>query len=279
MTRIKPTVTLARVVVTGIGVISPIGIGVKPVWENLVKGSSGIGPLTLFSREEQGACRIAGEVPDFDPLSYIDPKRAKRMDRFTQMAVAATSLARADANLTNHDPERMGVLIGTASGGWHSAQKNLHAMIKNGPDRCSPFTVPLVIPNMASGWVSMLENAQGPVLCTSTACATSADAVGQAYRIIQRGEADVMIAGGAEAPITPLCLSGFMSARTLSTRNDDAKAASRPFDIGRDGFVISEGSAILILESLEHAEKRGLRYGGATTGRHRRRARNEACYR
>jgi 3-oxoacyl-[acyl-carrier-protein] synthase II len=266
MVRIKPTIPSARVVVTGIGIISPVGIGAAQVWGNLINGSSGIGPLTLFSAEEQGACKIAGEALDFDPLQYIDPKRSRRMDRFAQMAVSASEMARLDANLTGHDPERTGVLIGTASGGWISAQKNLHAIINNGPDRCSPFTVPLVIPNMASGWVSMLQNAQGPVLCTSTACATSADAIGQAYRIIQRGEADVMFAGGAEAPITPLCLSGFMSARTLSTRNDDATRASRPFDKDRDGFVISEGSAVLLLESLDHAIKRGARIWAEIVG-------------
>lgn len=259
MVRIKQSISPARVVVTGIGLISPVGIGVEIAWESLLAGKSGIGPLTSFPAENLGACKIAGQVEDFDPLKYVDVKKARRMDRFAQMAVAASAMARKDANLGDVDPERTGALIGSGSGGWDSAQKNLHMIIENGPDRCSPLTVPLVISNMAAGWVSMMENAQGPVSCTVTACATSSDAIGEAYRIIQRREADVMFAGGAEAPITPLCMSGFTSARALSTRNHDATKASRPFDAGRDGFVISEGSVILLLESLEHAEARGAR--------------------
>jgi 3-oxoacyl-[acyl-carrier-protein] synthase II len=266
MTRTKQFLPPARVVITGIGLVSPVGIGTEEVWKNLEAGASGIGPLTRFDETEQGACRIAGEILNFDPNAYIDVKKARRMDRFAQMAVAASFMAKEDAQLTKYDAERTGASVGSGSGGWDSAQKNLRAMMANGPDKCSPFTVPLVISNMAAGWVSMLNDAQGPVSCPVTACATSADAIGQAFRIIQRREADVMFAGGAEAPITPLCLSGFTCARALSTRNDNAPGASRPFDKDRDGFVISEGAAILILESMEHAISRGARIYAEVAG-------------
>lgn len=259
MKRTRQPIIPARVVVTGIGIVSPVGTGHSVVWNALMEGKSGIGSITLFPQDKLGACRIAGEVSDFNPTAYIDVKKARRMDRFSQFAVAASALARADAGLNGVNPERTGVLIGSASGGWESAHKNMRTMLSNGPDQCSPLTVPLVIPNMAAGWVSMLNDAQGPVSCTVTACATSSDAIGDAFRTIQRRDADVMFAGGTEAPITPLCLSGFTVARALSTRNEQPHAACRPFDQDRDGFVISEGAAILILESLEHAEQRGAR--------------------
>lgn len=251
--------TPERVVVTGIGTISSVGTGKDEFWAGLLSGRSGIRPVTLVNPELQSACKIAGEITDFDPLKYVDAKQAKRMDRFIQFAVVAAQLAVKDAKLDmdSEDPTRIGVVVGSAAGGFDTIEKQHRNLIEKGPDRCSPFTVPMLIVNMAAGWVSILNNAKGPNSCTVTACATSAHSLGDAARIIQRGEADVMLAGGSEAPITALCMAAFASARTLSTRNAEPERASRPFDRDRDGFVMGEGGAVLVLESLTHAKSRG----------------------
>lgn len=248
-----------RVVVTGIGVVSSVGIGKDEFWQGIVNGKSGVKPITRVPEEYRSACTIGAEITDFDPTKYMEPKQAKRSDRFIQFAVAASRLAVEDAKLdtSKEDPERVGVVVGSAAGGFQSIEEQFHVLTKKGPDRCSPFTVPMLIVNMAAGWVSILHNAKGPNTCSVTACATSANSIGDAYMIIQRGDADVMFAGGSEAPITSLCMAGFASARTLSTRNDAPEKASRPFDKDRDGFVMGEGGAILILESLTHAQARG----------------------
>ncbi|HEY9870412.1 MAG TPA: beta-ketoacyl-ACP synthase II, partial [Candidatus Obscuribacterales bacterium] len=248
-----------RVVVTGIGTISSVGVGKDEFWAGLLSGRSGVRRCTLVPPAVQSSCKIAAELPEFDPLAYIDAKQARRMDRFIQFAVAAADLAVKDAKLDmqQEDPNRVGVVVGSAAGGFDTIEKQHRTLMEKGPDRCSPFTVPMLIVNMAAGWVSILNNAKGPNTCTVTACATSANSIGDAARIIQRGEADVMLAGGSEAPITALCMAAFASARTLSTRNDEPERASRPFDRDRDGFVMGEGGAILVLESLSHASKRG----------------------
>lgn len=257
-----------RVVVTGLGIITSVGIGKETFWSNLLSGKSGIRKLTLFGPEYQSACKIAGEIPEFDPKIWMDPKQVKRMDRFIQFAVAASKLAVEDAqiDLSQDDPTRVGVVVGSAAGGFETIEKNYKILTEKGADRCSPFTVPALIVNMAAGWVSMLHNAKGPNSCTVTACATSAHSIGDAFRMIQRGDADVMFAGGTEAPVTALCMAGFAAARTLSTRNDEPEKASRPFDKDRDGFVMAEGAGILILESLEHAQKRGARIYAEVAG-------------
>jgi 3-oxoacyl-[acyl-carrier-protein] synthase II len=252
-----------RVVVTGIGVLSSVGTGREDFWKNLLDGKSGIKRITLLNPEEESACKIAGEMTDFDPLKYMDAKSARRQDRFIQFAVAAAKLAYEDAGMeagrNGLEPERFGVVIGSAAGGLSTFEKNYRAMLEKGPDRVSPFTVPMLIVNMAAGWVSIIYNAKGPNLCSVTACATSAHSIGDAFNIIRRGEADVMFAGGSEAPITPLCMAGFAAARTLSTRNDEPEKASRPFDRDRDGFVMAEGGAILMMENESFARKRGAR--------------------
>jgi len=251
--------TKERVVVTGIGVVSSVGIGKQDFWQGIVEGKSGVKLVTRVPEEYRSACKIGAEITDFDPTIYMEPKQAKRSDRFIQFAVAASRLAIEDAklDLSKEDPERVGVVVGSAAGGFQSIEDQFHVLTKKGPDRCSPFTVPMLIVNMAAGWVSMIHNAKGPNTCSVTACATSTNSIGDAYMIIQRGDAEVMFAGGSEAPITSLCMAGFASARSLSTRNDEPEKASRPFDKDRDGFVMGEGGAILILESLKHAQTRG----------------------
>ncbi|MGD9684384.1 MAG: beta-ketoacyl-ACP synthase II [Candidatus Obscuribacterales bacterium] len=248
-----------RVVVTGIGSISSVGIGKDKFWDGIVNGRSGIKKVESIPPEIQSACKIAGEIPDFDPSPYMDKKAIRRTDRFIQFALAASHMAVEDAGLdtSKEDPERVGVVVGSAAGGFQTIEDQFRVLTSRGPDRCSPFTVPMLIVNMAAGWVSIAHNAKGPNLCQVTACATSTHSIGDAYRIIQRGEADVMFAGGSEAPITSLVMAGFAAARTLSTRNDEPEKASRPFDKDRDGFVMGEGGAVLILESLSHARARG----------------------
>lgn len=259
-----------RVVVTGIGVLSSVGIGKDTFWPNLLNGKSGIRTVTLLKPDEMSACKIAGEITEFDPLQYTDAKSAKRQDRFIQFAVAAAKLAYEDSGLeaarAELKPERFGVVIGSAAGGLSTFEKNYRAMLERGPDRVSPFTVPMLIVNMAAGWVSIIYNAKGPNLCSVTACATSAHSIGDAYNIIKRGDADVMFAGGSEAPITPLCMAGFAAARTLSTRNDEPEKASRPFDKDRDGFVMAEGGAVLMLENAKFAAKRGAKIYAEVAG-------------
>jgi beta-ketoacyl-acyl-carrier-protein synthase II len=248
-----------RVVVTGIGAVSSVGIGKEAFWEGIVSGKSGVKLVTRVPEEYQSGCKIGAEISDFDPSLYMEPKQAKRQDRFIQFAVAAAKLAVEDAKLdtSKEIPERVGVVVGSAAGGFTSIEEQFHVLTKKGASRVSPFTVPMLIVNMAAGWVSILHNAKGPNTCSVTACATSTNCIGDAAMIIERGDADVMFAGGSEAPITSLCMAGFASARTLSLRNDAPEKASRPFDKNRDGFVMGEGGAILILESLTHAQARG----------------------
>jgi 3-oxoacyl-[acyl-carrier-protein] synthase II len=256
----KTPIERRRVVVTGIGVVSPVGIGKDNFWSSLVAGESGVSPIESCTVEPKllGYSRIAGQVKGFDPLEFLEAKQAKRMDRFIQFGVAAAKLARKDAKLGESDvePTRLGVVVGSGAGGFDTVEKNFNTLMSRGPDRCSPFMVPMISANMASGWVSITNNAMGPSSCAVTACATSASAIGEAYRILERGEADVMLAGGTDACITGLGMAGFTSARALSNNNDDPRSASRPFDLNRDGFVIAEGASVLVLESLEHAKKR-----------------------
>ncbi len=251
--------TKERVVVTGIGAVSPNGIGKDQFWQNIIAGKSGIKPITSIPAEMQSACKIAGEIPDFDPNNYMDPKSVRRTDRFIQFAIAASHMALADSklDLKQEVPERVGVVGGSAAGGFRTIEEQYNILLNRGPSRISPFTVPMLIVNMAAGWVSMIHGAKGPNLCQVTACATSAHSIGDAFKIIERGDADIMFAGGSEAPITALCMAGFASAKTLSTRNNEPERASRPFDIERDGFVMGEGGAVLMLESLPHAKARG----------------------
>ena len=250
-----------RVVVTGIGIVTSLGQDITTFWQNILAGKSGISVIEQIVPELRSACKIAGEIKDFDPNQFLEPKQIKRMDRFIQFGVAASYLAVKDADikLSDTDPTRVGVVVGSAAGGFETIEKNYKILMEKGPGRCSPLTVPMLIVNMAAGWISMLHNAKGPNTCAVTACATSAHSIGDAARIIQRGDADVMFAGGAEAPVTALCMAGFAAARTLSLRNDEPERASRPFDVDRDGFVMAEGACILILESLTHALKRGAR--------------------
>ncbi len=247
-----------RVVITGMGAITPIGNTLETYWQGLLAGKSGIGPITFFDAS-QHKCRIAGEVKGFDPLEYMDAKDAKRTDRFAQFAIAASKQALANANLTITDlnAEQVGVMIGTGVGGLKVMEDQQSVYINKGPNRCSPFMVPMMIANMAAGLTAIHTGAKGPNSCAVTACAAGSNAIGDAFRIVQNGYAQAMISGGTEAAITPLSLAGFASARALSTRNDDPAHASRPFDKGRDGFVMGEGVGILILEELEHALSRG----------------------
>lgn len=249
-----------RVVVTGMGVVSPIGIGLDAFWSGLVEGRSGIGPITRFDASGLD-CRIAGEVHDFEPERYMDRKEARRADRFAQFALAASLMAVQDAGLEGNLPlgSRAGVVIGSGIGGMDTWEASHRTLLEKGPGRVSPFTVPMMIPNMAAGLVSIRFGAEGPNRCTVSACASGADAIGDAFRIIQRGDADLALAGGTEAAITPFSIAAFAAAKSLSTRNDDPPRASRPFDRDRDGFVMGEGAGILVLEALEHARARGAR--------------------
>lgn len=247
-----------RVVVTGLGLVTPNGIGKENFWQNLLAGKSGIGKITRFDTEEFPA-QIAGEVKDFDPSEYMDKREARRMDLFSQFAVAAGKLALEDANLKDgdFDPLRAGAVIGSGIGGIDTLEKQHQTLLEKGVRRISPFMVPMMIVNMASAQVAINFNLKGPNFSTVTACAAATNALGEAFRTIKAGVADLMLAGGSEASITPLSVAGFCSMRALSTRNDDPEGASRPFSADRDGFVMAEGSGILVLESLDHALARG----------------------
>jgi 3-oxoacyl-[acyl-carrier-protein] synthase II len=264
-----------RVVVTGMGVISPIGNSKDTYWQALLDGKSGIETITRFDITEYPA-KIAGEVKDFDPFTRIEKKEARRMDPSEQYAILASYEAVEDAklDLDSLDLDRCGVVIGSGIGGISTFEKQ-HSLLENsGPGRVSPFFIPMMIIDMCAGLVSIKLGFRGPNYATVSACASSSHAIIDAYRIIQRGEADVMITGGAEATITPSALAGFCQAKALSTRNDDPHKASRPFDINRDGFVMGEGSGILLLESYEHAKARGakiyaeIKGGGMTADAH-----------
>ena len=247
-----------RVVVTGIGVISPVGKGKEEFWNNLLAGKSGISEISRFDTTDFPT-KIAGEVKDFDPGLYMDKKEAKRMDLFSQYAVAATKMAFDDAGLDKDkiDPFRSGAVIGSGIGGIETFENQHKVLVEKGVKRISPFMIPMMIVNMASAQVAINFNLKGPNFCTVTACAAGTNALGEAYRTIKAGAADIMVAGGSEASITPLSVAGFCAMRALSTRNDDPQGASRPFAEDRDGFVMAEGSGVLVLESLEHALARG----------------------
>jgi 3-oxoacyl-[acyl-carrier-protein] synthase II len=246
-----------RVVVTGVGLLSSVGLGTRATWDGIVSGRGGIGPITHFDAS-QHAARIAGEVKGFDPLDFFEKKEVKKVDPFIQFAVAASQFAMDDARLVL-GPEladRTGVFIASGIGGFGTIEREHSELLKGGPRRISPFFIPASIINLAAGWVSIRFGARGPNLATCTACTASAHSVGESYEIIKRGDADVMIAGGSEAAITPMSVGGFASMRALSTRNDAPARASRPFDKDRDGFVIGEGAGILVLEELDHARRR-----------------------
>ena len=247
-----------RVVVTGVGLVSSLGIGTQATWDALVAGTSGVRAITHFDATEFSA-RIAGEVRGFDPLAFIEKKDVKKMDVFIQFAIAASQFAVEDARLsiTPENADRIGTFIGSGIGGFATIEREHSELLNGGPRRISPFFIPASIINLASGQVSIRFGARGPNLATCTACTASAHAVGESFEIIRRGDADVMIAGGSEAAITPLSVGGFAAMRALSTRNDAPEKASRPFDKDRDGFVIGEGSGMLILEELSVAVARG----------------------
>jgi 3-oxoacyl-[acyl-carrier-protein] synthase II len=252
--------TNRRVVVTGLGVITPLGTGLEKTWKALCAGQSGIRRITRFDPTDYPA-QIAGEVLDFNPADYIEKKEIKKMDTFIHYAVAASQMAMDDAGLkvTDENADRTGVYIGSGIGGLVGIEHYHKILQEKGPDRVSPFFIPMVIINLASGQVAIRFGAKGPNSCAVTACATGNNCIGDAFRLIQHGEADAMIAGGAEAPITPLGVAGFSASRALSRRNDDPPRASRPFDRDRDGFVLGEGAGVLVLEELEFARRRGAR--------------------
>jgi len=247
-----------RVVVTGVGLICGCGIGTEEVWRNLLAGKSGIGPITHFDPAGFD-CRIAGEVRDFDPLNWIEKKELKKTGRFIQLAMAAAEFAMKMSALevTPAIADSTGVYIGSGIGGFDVIEREHSKYLAGGPGKISPFFIPASIVNLASGHVSIRYGAKGPNSATATACSASAHAIGDAFKIIQRSDADVMIAGGTEAAITPMGVGGFAAMRALSTRNDEPQRASRPFDAKRDGFVVGEGAGVLILESLDFAQKRG----------------------
>jgi 3-oxoacyl-[acyl-carrier-protein] synthase II len=259
-----------RVVVTGLGLITPVGNDVPTAWNALLKGTSGAATITSFDATLDFDVRFAAEVKGFEPEKFMERKEIRRTDRFAQLAIGAAEEAMRHSGLLNRldtlNRDRFGVIIGSGIGGIATFEEQARTMVERGPKRISPFFVPMFIPDIAAGHVSMRYGARGANFCTVSACASSAHAVGEAYRIIERGEADVMIAGGAEATVTPLTIAGFANMRALSMRNDSPETASRPFDAERDGFVLGEGAGVLILESLEHALDRGAEIMGEIAG-------------
>ena len=251
---------MRRVVVTGLGAVAPNGIGVEPFWQSLIGGVSGVGPITRFDASKHDV-KIAGEVKGFDPLQWLEKKEVRKMDLFIQYAIAAAQMAKDDAGLivSDENRERIGVVVGTGMGGLPALEDSHSTLLEKGPGRISAFFIPSLITNMGSGQISMRFGIKGPNSCVCTACATGNHAIGDAFRHIQRGDADAMFAGGSEAVITPLTIAGFGAMRALSTRNDEPTRASRPFDKARDGFVMGEGSGVMVMESLEHAQARGAR--------------------
>lgn len=256
-----------RVVVTGVGMITPLGLSAETTWEGMCAGRSGIGSITAFDASAF-ATRIAGEARDFDPHRFIERKDAKRMDRFTQLGVAAAMMAVEDARLPISDDtrDRIGVLIGSGIGGLATWEEQHRTLLERGPERISPFFIPMMICDMASGQTSILLGLGGPNSCVVTACATGANAIGDAAEIIRRGKAVAMLAGGTEAAVTPIGIGGFCAMRAMSTRNDEPERASRPFDARRDGFVMGEGAGVMVLESLSFARARGARILAELTG-------------
>lgn len=251
--------TKKRVVITGLGAITPFGIGVDKFWNSLTTGKSGISTTSDVISFEKHSVKISGEVKDFNPEDYMDSKEAKRMDRFTQFALATAKEAIIDAKLEGLeiDPYRIGVIVSSAAGGFKTFEKNHLAILEKGPTKCSPFTIPMMIVDMPSGKIAMEYGYKGVNKAVVSACASSNHSIGDAFRSIQYGDADIMITGGCEATICDVGIGAFTSARTLSKRNDEPEKASRPYDIGRDGFVMAEGSGVLVLEEYEHAKARG----------------------
>lgn len=256
-----------RVVITGLGAVTPLGLSVAEFWDGLVAGRSGVGPISRFDTTDFSA-KIAAEVKGFDPTAYLDRKEARRMDRYTQFAVVAAKQAWADAGLAEAevDHERCGVYLGSGIGGMETFSNELGVLAQKGNRRVSPFMVPMMIANMAAGQVAIEFQLQGPNMTTVTACSSANNAIGEAYHVIRSGRADLMVTGGAEASVLPIAVAGFNNMQALSTRNDEPEKASRPFDKERDGFVMGEGSGILVLESLRHAQARGARIYGELVG-------------
>lgn len=259
----------ARVVVTGLGLVTPVGLGVEETWSALLAGRSGAATITQFDPADQPV-RFAAEVKGFDPETWMDRKEARRADRFLQFAMATAGQAAAQADLAalmrRTPAERVGVIVGSGIGGLSTLEQQHARLLESGPGRVSPFFIPMFIGDMAAGMIAMRYGARGPNYATVSACASSAHAVGSAFRAIRCGEADAMVAGGTEATVTPLCMAGFASMKALSERNDSPETASRPFDATRDGFVLGEGSGMLVLESLEHARARGATILGELAG-------------
>ncbi len=255
-----------RVVITGLGAVTPLGNDVQSTWSGILEGKTGIGPLTRLNADDYPA-KVAAELKDFDIEQYVERKEARKMDRFTHYAVAASMMAVKDANLEINDENahRVGVWIGSGIGGMETFENQYETFQKRGYRRVSPFFVPMIIPDMATGQVSIMLGAKGVNSCTVTACATGTNSIGDAFKVIQRGDADVMISGGAEAPITKMSVAGFCANTALST-NTDPEKASRPFDANRDGFVMGEGAGVVVLEELEHALKRGATIYAEVTG-------------
>ncbi|MBH9966389.1 beta-ketoacyl-ACP synthase II [[Bacillus] enclensis] len=255
-----------RVVITGLGAVTPLGNDVQSTWSGILEGKTGIGPLTRLNADDYPA-KVAAELKDFDIEQYVERKEARKMDRFTHYAVAASMMAAKDANLEINDENahRVGVWIGSGIGGMETFENQYETFQKRGYRRVSPFFVPMIIPDMATGQVSIMLGAKGVNSCTVTACATGTNSIGDAFKVIQRGDADVMISGGAEAPITKMSVAGFCANTALST-NTDPEKASRPFDANRDGFVMGEGAGVVVLEELEHALKRGATIYAEVTG-------------
>ncbi|MFR3072413.1 MAG: beta-ketoacyl-ACP synthase II, partial [Paeniclostridium sp.] len=256
-----------RVVITGLGCVTPVGTGKDEFWTNIKNGICGINKITRFD-SSSFQTQIAGEVKDFNPEDYMNKKESKRMDRFTHFAIASASLAVKDANLDIDllDREKVGVIIGSGIGGVETIEEQHKILLEKGNKRVSPFFVPMMISNMAAGQVSIMLGAKGPNTNVSTACASGSHAIGDAFKIVQRGDATIMVAGGSEAGITPLSFAGFCNMKAMSTRNDSPENASRPFDKDRDGFVMGEGAGIVILEELEHALKRGAKIYAEVVG-------------
>lgn len=261
------TLELKRVVVTGMGVISPLGHGLREFWQNLLAGKSGIGPITRFDTTDF-ATKFAGEVKDFEVEDFMDRKEARRMDIFTHYAIAAaeTTVQHSGIDFANEAKDRIGVITASGIGGMTTFEQQCRKFFDRGPRRISPFFIPMMIADIAPGYISIRYGLRGPNFSTVSACASASHAIGEAFRTIQRGDADVMICGGAEAVITPMGVGGFNAMKALSTRNDEPQKASRPFDTDRDGFVMGEGAGMIILESIEHAIDRGAKIYGEVAG-------------
>ncbi|HZU85756.1 MAG TPA: beta-ketoacyl-ACP synthase II [Polyangiaceae bacterium] len=258
---------MERVVITGIGLVTPVGIGTRESWQALLAGQNGIGPITLFDCSAFRV-RIAGEVKGWEPTRWIEKKKLKEMDRFTEFALGAAAMAVSDAKLelADHERARAGCFVGVGIGGLFTLEKTKETLMTKGPTKVSPYSIPGIIANLAAGQVSIAHGLRGPSYCTTSACTSGAHAVGEATEWIRRGRCDVMVVGGAEATVTPVGIAGFEAMHALSRRNDDPAHASRPFDKGRDGFVCGEGSGVLVLESLTRAKSRGARIYAEVTG-------------